>query len=576
MLDQPLLRTIRHFAVAVTLTVLAFHDDAMAAPTADAKTWDAYTNDFIEATFRAQPQHAVWAGRHEFDGRLPDWSASGIKKEIRRLHAARNRVAAFRDAQLSDKQRFERDYIIAVIDGDLFWLETAKWQSRSPTFYSWGLDPEVYVSREYAPLAQRMRAYVAYAKNIPRAVQQMRGNLRTPLPRSYVRIGHIGARGLAAFYEKDVPGIFASVQDSTLREQFRIANAGAIKAMKELDAWFTRQEASATEDFALGTQQFTAMLRATNRIDVPLDRLKDIAERDLERNLAALREACDVLVPAATIEACVAKVEADKVSGDPVSTATKQLAELRSFLTERNLVTIPGTEQARVAEAAPYERWNAAYIRIPGPYEKGVPATYYIAPPDPKWSKAEQESYVPARNRLLFISVHEVWPGHFLQFQHSNRSASMVGRLFGDYAFNEGWAHYSEELMWEGGLGSGDPAVHVGQLLAALLRNVRLVSAIGLHTGGMSIAESETMFREKAFTDPGNARQQADRGTFDPGYGAYTLGKLMIRKLRDDWSATRGGSRAWQTFHDQLLSYGSPPVPMVRKAMLGAAAGSPF
>jgi uncharacterized protein (DUF885 family) len=205
-----------------------------------------------------------------------------------------------------------------------------------------------------------------------------------------------------------------------------------------------------------------------------------------------------------------------------------------------------------------------------------LPSIYYISPPDPKWTRAEQDAYVPGRNDLLFISAHEVWPGHFLQFQHSNRSASKVGRLFGTTTFGEGWAHYAEELMWEAGLGAGDPAVHVGQLQNALLRNVRLVSAIGLHTGHMSVSEAETLFREKAFKDPGNARQQADRGTFDPGYGAYTLGKLMIRKLREDWTAPRGGREAWRAFHDELLSYGSPPVPMVRRAMLGAASGPPL
>ncbi len=175
-----------------------------------------------------------------------------------------------------------------------------------------------------------------------------------------------------------------------------------------------------------------------------------------------------------------------------------------------------------------------------------MPSIYFIAPPDPKWTKAEQEAYVPGKSDLLFTSVHEVWPGHFLQFEHSKRSTFMFGRVFGNYAFNEGWAHYAEEMMWEAGLGNSDPTVHVGQLLNALLRNVRLLSAIGLHTAGMSIAESETMFREKAFQNAGEARQQADRGTFDPAYGAYTLGKLMIRKLRDDWTAPRGGRRAWR------------------------------
>ena len=561
---------------AVLLIGIAFQADLGATQLPAAQAWDVYTSQFIEATFKARPYFAVWAGRHEFDGKLPDWSAKAIKKEIDRLHEARKRAAAFKDATLSDKQRFERDYVIAVIDRDLFWLETAEWPYRSPTFYGWGLDPQVYIAREYAPLAQRMQAYIAYARAVPRAVEQIRANLRTPLPKSYVGFGHINAGGLASLYEKDVPAIFASVQDPQLQAQFRAANDGAIKAMKRLDAWYTQQEASATENFALGADKFAAMLRDAEKIDVPLPRLKEIAERDLERNLAALREACNALVPGQSMQACMASIQADKMAGSPVEGATKQLGELHSFVVEKKLVSIPGKEEARVAETLPYERWNQASIRIPGPFEKNLPSIYYISPPDPKWSKEEQEAYIPGRNDLLFISAHEVWPGHFLQFQHAKRSASTVGRLFWSYTFGEGWAHYTEELMWEAGLGAGDPAVHVGQLKDALLRNVRLLSAIGLHTEGMSVSASEAMFREKAFQDPGNARQQADRGTFDPGYGAYTLGKLMIRKLREDWTATRGGREAWQAFHDQFLSYGAPPVPLVRKAMLGPNAGPPL
>jgi len=567
-MTSSILKALRYAAVVL----IAVQTDLSAAET----PWDVYASQFIEATFKARPHFAVWAGRHEFDGKLPDWTAKGLKKEIERLHEARKRVVAFKDGTLSDKQRFERDYVIAVIDRDLFWLETAEWPSRSPTFYGGGLDPEVYITREYAPLAQRMRAYIAYARAIPRAVEQIRGNLRTPLPRSYVGFGHISAGGLASLYEKDVPGIFASVQDPQLQEEFRAANHGAIKAMKALDAWYTQQEANATENFALGAGKFTTMLRATEKIDVPLPRLREIAERDLERNLAALRDACNALAHGQSLEACVTSVQADKMPGSPIDGATKQLGELRSFVLEKKLVSIPGQEQASVAETLPYERWNQASIRIPGPFEKNLPSIYYISPPDPNWSKAEQEAYVPGKNDLLFISAHEVWPGHFLQFQHSKRSASTVGRLFWSYAFGEGWAHYAEELMWEAGLGAGDPAVHVGQLSEALLRNVRLISAIGLHTGGMTVSESEAMFREKAFQDPANARQQAARGTFDPGYGAYTLGKLMIRQLREDWTKSRGGREAWQAFHDQLLSYGSPPVLLIRKAMLGPESGPPL
>ena len=239
-------------------------------------------------------------------------------------------------------------------------------------------------------------------------------------------------------------------------------------------------------------------------------------------------------------------------------------------------MTIPGTEEAQVDEAPPYQRWNFAYIDIPGPYEKGLPSVYYISPPDPKWPPAEQKAYLPGKASLLFTSAHEVWPGHFLQFLHANRVPSKFGQIFVGYAYAEGWAHYAEEMMWESGFGANDPETHVGQLTEALLRNVRFLSAIGLHTGHMTVAESDKMFRESAFADAGDAKQQAARGTFDPAYLNYTMGKLMIRKLRDDWTATHGGRAGWHDFHDQFLSYGGPPIPLVRTAMLGASAGPPL
>jgi uncharacterized protein (DUF885 family) len=170
-----------------------------------------------------------------------------------------------------------------------------------------------------------------------------------------------------------------------------------------------------------------------------------------------------------------------------------------------------------------------------------------------------------------------VWPGHFVQFLHANSNPSKIEALWVGYAFAEGWAHYSEEMMWEEGLGEGNPEQHVGQLCDALLRDVRYLSAIGLHTQGMSVAQSDRMFRERAFSDPGNARQQAARGTYDPQYLDYTLGKLMIRKLRADWVAKQAAGGAaggdprqyWESFHDKFLSYGGPPIPLVRQALVG-------
>jgi uncharacterized protein (DUF885 family) len=266
----------------------------------------------------------------------------------------------------------------------------------------------------------------------------------------------------------------------------------------------------------------------------------------------------------------MAMVAARKAEGDgPVDAASRQLAGLREFVEKNDLVSIPGTEQARVAQAPAYRAWNFAYIDIPGPYEKGLPSTYYISPPDPSWTTEAQDAYTPGRANLLYTSAHEVYPGHFLQYLHAHRAPSKIGQLFVGYGFSEGWAHYAEEMMHDAGLSAGDPEMHIGQLHDALLRNVRFVSAIGLHTQGMTVEEAKQLFREKSFTDEGNALQQAARGTFDPAYLNYTLGKLMIRKLRDDWTATRGGRAAWKEFHDQFLRYGGPPIPLIRKMMMG-------
>ena len=567
---SPVHRAIAALA-AFTLLSCAHTSDKPAEPYS--RDWADFVEAFITETFTAHPHQGVNAGRHEFDGKMPDMSAAGLQRETARLHLARDRIRAFDETTLSHEQRYEREYVLDAIDGDLFWQETMKWPTVSPGAYGWPLDPNVYVAREYAPLADRLRAYIGYAKAVPGLAAQARANLKTPMPRPYVQLGRILFGGMANFYANDVPAVFAPVQDAALQAQLREANAGAIKAVKELDAWFASLEASATDGFAIGPARFAEMMWATEKVDVPLARLKEIGERDMERNLASLREACAKYDPGKSLLDCTERVKAEKPPEGPVAAAQKQLDGLRAFIVSRNVVSIPGPEQARVAEAPPYRRWNAAYISIPGPYEKNLPSTYYIAPPDPAWTPKEQNDYIPAKADLLFISVHEVWPGHFLQFLHANRARSKVGRIFPSYAFSEGWAHYCEEMMWEVGLNDGDPATHVGQILNALLRDARYLSAIGLHTGGMTVAQSEVLFRDKAFQDAGNARQQAARGTFDPGYGNYTLGKLMIRKLRDDWTATRGGRAAWQSFHDELLSHGSPRLPLVRKVMLGPDAG---
>ena len=320
------------------------------------------------------------------------------------------------------------------------------------------------------------------------------------------------------------------------------------------------------------------MLRRTELVDVPIGRIAAAGRADLERNLAALDEACREFAPGEDRRGCMARMNADRPEHGAVATAREQLHILREFVVDHELVTIPADDPGTAEQAPLYAATNFAYIRTAGPYDEGMPSIYCIAPPDPSWPEAEQLAYTPGVADLTSTSAHEVWPGHFLQFLRSNRAKSKIGRLFVGYAFAEGWAHYAEEMMWETGLAGGLPGgraeFRVAQINKALYRDVRLLCAIGLHTQGMSVRECEQMFVERTFQDPGNARQQAARGTYDPACLNYTLGKLMIRELRDDWTADRGGRAAGREFHDTFLSQGGPPIPLLRGKMLGESSGS--
>jgi hypothetical protein len=435
------------------------------------------------------------------------------------------------------------------------------------------------LNRNYAPLDVRLKAYIKYARGIPKMVNDIKANLQSPLPRTYVELGISMFGGLSQFYSKNVAATFASVTDVDLQKQLTEADTAAAQAMEALKLTLVEELKKANDKFPLGPELYAQMVKQTERVDVPVDQIEATGRADLERNTAALKSECDTYVPKASLQQCVAKVSANKPKGGAVEGARAELGMLKDFIVKNNVVSIPSSDEALVAEAPPYNRANAAFIQVPGPYDHGVASVYNIAPPDPKWSKAEQAAYIPSEAALLFTTVHEVWPGHFLQFLHSNADPSKLEGIWVGYAFAEGWAHYAEEMMYEKGLGKGDPEKHIGQLMDALLRDVRLLSSIGLHTHGMTVAQSEKMFREQAFQDPGNARQQAARGTYDPAYLNYTLGKLMIRKLRTDWIAKhagKGGAAAsaddqaqWHDFHDQFLSYGGPPIPLLRKEMVG-------
>ena len=532
--------------------------------------WQEFTDGFIEQYFAAAPTRAVWAGKHEYDGQLHEVTARAIRDRTGMLQGfARRAREEFTAETLSADEELERQQLISAIEGMLFGVEVAEYHLRNPAWYAGSLSPSVYVTRKYASKGERLAALTAHLEKIPAYLQQMRGTLQPPFPRPFVRSALVRFGGLASHFEDDVPGLFAEVEDEELQASFAAALEPAVAALRDVEVWLELRLEDATDEFALGEERYRELLRRAYRIDLDWKTLKNVAQADLARNLELLRSTCKLINPEITIAECAAMVRNEKPEAGAVARANEQLPELKEFLLAADIIGIPSEETAFVAEAPAYRRTNSAYIEIPGAYEKGLPAIYYIAGPDPEWPPEMQRQYVPGEADLLNTSVHEVWPGHFLHSLYVKGSNNRMGKLLWNGMLSEGWAHYSEELMQEAGLGEGQPLLRVGQILDALMRDVRFLSSIGLHVEGMSVETSQRMFAELAYLDPGNAQQQALRGTYDPGYFVYTLGKLIIMKMREDWTAGRGGRAAWKEFHEKLLSYGSAPLPVLRQAMMG-------
>lgn len=520
----------------------------------------------------ARPNAAVEVGLHAYDGKLPDFSADGLRAQVEMAATTIEALEAFDPDTLTDVQRAERAALLTTLEEVRFRIEVLEEPMQNPMFYVGILDLTPYVSRDYAPLEQRAEAIIAFAEAVPAHLSAAKANLQPALPRTFIETALIQARGTASFARTDVPAAMNALPEGPLADRMGKALEAMATALDGYAGYLEEARGRATDDFALGPEVFARMLQTTQGIDVELGQLETVIRADLERNLAAMQEAAAALSPKKSTKAVIDKVHKDKPKpGKVIAEATEQSVRMKAFLQEKDLVTIPSDDEAQVVETPPFMRWNAAFLSSAGVFEtKPLPSFYYISPPDPSWPKAKQRAYVPDRADLLFITIHEVWPGHFLHSLHLKRGDSRVLKALWNYTTGEGWAHYTEEMMWDAGF-SDDPAIHIGQLQNALLRNVRSLCAIGLHTQGMTVAQCQQMFVDQAFQSEGNAEQEARRGTFDPMYLAYTTGKLVIKKMRADLEAkadAEGKPFDEKAFHDRLLSYGAAPLSAIRAGLV--------
>ena len=527
---------------------------------------------YLAALFDTYPTMAASLGLHDYDGRMQDFREPARARRSTALRDFRAQVTALPRESLDPDDAHDHTLLDLAIDEELFELEDLREFERNPLAFSGPLDLSGYIKRDYAPLAQRVKALVEHLRQIPPYLEVAAETLREPVPRPFLDTAVEVYGGTIQFQEQDLPRAVLPVGDGPLLDAFERANRTALAALRRfMQRLEDEVRPKAVEAFAIGEPHFTTMLRVGEMVDLPIDRLLAIGRDDLARNRALLEEAAARVAPATPVHEVLARQGRDHPAAvELIPVAAQVLDDLREFVEAHGLVSIASPVRPRVEETPPFARWAFAMMDTAGPFEKATESFYYVTPPDPGWTAEQTEEWLRKFDRatLKDIGIHEVYPGHFVHFLRVQQVPRPLRRVLTSYSFVEGWAHYCEEMMLEAGYGRDDPRLRLAQLSEALLRNVRFLVAIEMHTRGRSKESAAQMFIEEAHLDPLPAQREAERGTFDPGYLNYTLGKLMIRRLRDDLQRREGREFSLRRFHDRLLELGAPPVPLARRRFL--------
>lgn len=543
------------------------------AQAADSKLDGLADRFFHEYYFPFNPTTATSDGFHEYDGKLEDYSAATRAKEIRML------VRFERDfAELPESG--DRDLVLGQIRATLLDLREIRSWEKNPDDYSSGVTESLFtiISRKFAPAEERIRSATAREAAIPRILAEARENLKNP-PRIFTEIAIEQMPGIVSFFEHDVPEAFAGVKDEKLRSGFEAANRRAISALGDYETFLKKDLLPRSHgDFRIGAENYQKKLLYEEMVDVPLDRLLTVGYKNLRENQAALRRTAAKIDAKKPPRQVLGDLEKDHPpAADLLSTFRGVLGGLREFVEQKQIVTIPSPAPPIVEETPPFmQALTTASMDTPGPYEKVAKEAFFnVTLPDKRWDRARRENYMEGFNRGTIIStaIHEVYPGHYVQFLWLQRAPSMIRKLLGCSSNAEGWAHYSEQMMLDEGYGNGDLKLRLGQLQDALLRDARYIVGIEMHTGHMTEDQAVKFFETEGYQTDEVALKEAKRGTSDPTYLVYTLGKLEILKLRADYKKREGAHFSLKKFHDAFLAQGYPPIKLVREALLGANSG---
>ena len=539
-----------------------------------------FVDDLLSYLYETHPTHATLDGVHTHDDLLEDVSRHGIDSEAHALAGYLRRLDEINRDALTGIERLEHRMLTAHLQARMFELEAVRTWERNPQFYSDLLATSLAGQTlfTHAPAAERARRVLSKLRQTPRLIQAARDNIKDP-PGIFVKVGIETMRGALKFIDEDLPRAFADVDDLHLLGDLADAQTEAAHAVGQYVEYLESDLApKARASFRLGRDKFEQKLRLDEGVTLPIDRLLAIATRELQATQQEFRSLAGKMNGGYAM-AVWAKTKAQHPGpGQLVASGRQQLDELATFLERQNIITLPPGEPIAVAPTPDFYRWSFASMWTPGPFEsKPTRAYYYLTDVDPSWPAARQDEHLRDYNHptLWSISIHEVYPGHFLHYQHLRKVESKARKsiMFAPASFIEGWAHYCEQMMIEAGFGRQDPSIKLGQLAEALIRLVRFIVCIKLHAEDMSVEQGVRYFRDEAFMEEGSARREAERGAFDPTYLVYSVGKLMLLKLRQDYKAQQGKAFNLRSFHDTLLAQGTAPFWLHRQLMLGDDGG---
>lgn len=536
------------------------------------------SEEYIAEFLKANPRSATYLGIHDYDGQVSDLTRAGVADELARAKSFDERMMAFDTATLSPRMRMDFRILHNAIKQQIFAIEDLRQPQSNPLLYPMNLDMSVYVTRDFAPLEDRMRLVDRVQRMAPALLATARENLDDSLARPFIETAVQIATGAATFTENSLKDAFASVKNDSLRASFNESNKSCAGALRDYATWLQKEKMPKAHDrYAIGRDNYVKMLLYNEGITTsPEEILKNCIEL-MRKEQELFAEVARKIDPKKKAIEVFNDLKKDHSTAANLIPEAREYAEgIRQFLIDRNIISMPSEVRVTITETPEFARaTSTASMDTPGPFEKATQAYYYITPVDPKWTPKQKDEWLSLFSRYVtdVITIHEAYPGHYTQFLHLNASdATRIEKIFNSYAFVEGWAHYTEQMMIEQGFGGSDPATqakyHLAQLNESLLRLCRMYVSVKMHLEGMTVEEGTKFFEENAYYEHQPARHEAMRGTYDPGYLSYALGKQQILKLREEYRTKKGGEFSLQEFHDKMLSFGAPPLVLVREAMM--------